>query len=60
MASDRGEALRGHAAMLLFAALISGSFTLGDLAVSHIDPGPMTVARYLLAVAVMALLTTGI
>lgn len=54
MATERGEALRGHAAMLLFAALISVSFTLGDLAVPHIAPGPLTVARYLLAVVTIA------
>ena len=56
MASARGEALRGHAAMLLFAALISVSFTLGDLAVPHIDPGPLTAARFLLAVVIMGAL----
>ena len=42
--------------MLLFAALISVSFTLGDLAVPHIDPGPLTVARFALAVVVMGIL----
>lgn len=42
--------------MLLFAALISGSFTLGDLAVADLAPGPMTAARFVVAVAVMSLL----
>ena len=56
MASERGEALRGHAAMLLFALLISVSFTLGDLAVPHIDPGALTAARFLLAAAVIGVL----
>lgn len=53
MASERGEALRGHAAMLVFALMISGSFTLGDLAVPHIDPGALTVARFILAALVV-------
>lgn len=56
MASERGEALRGHAAMLIFALLISGSFTLGDLAVPHIDPGALTVARFVLAALVIGLI----
>ncbi len=52
----RSQALRGHAAMLLFALLISVSFTLGDQAVPHIAPGPLTAARFLLAVSIMGLL----
>ncbi len=59
MTGERKEALRGHAAMLLFASLISISFTLGDLAVPHLAPGPMTAARFLLAVAVMGTLVVG-
>ena len=55
--NDRRESLRGHAAMLLFAALISISFTLGDLAVPHIDPGALTVARFALAAVVLTVLT---
>ena len=50
----RLEALKGHAAMLLFATLISGSFTLGHLATPHIDPGALTALRFALAAAVMA------
>ncbi|MEM7190484.1 MAG: DMT family transporter [Pseudomonadota bacterium] len=50
------EQLWGHGAMLLFALLISVSFTLGDLAVPHIAPGPLTVARFALAVVVMGLI----
>lgn len=56
MVSERREALRGHAAMLCFAALISVSFTLGDLAAPHIDPGALTVARFALAAVVMGVL----
>lgn len=54
--TPRTETLRGHAAMLLFAVLISVSFTLGDLAVPHIAPTPLTVARFALAVVVMGIL----
>lgn len=50
----RAEALKGHAAMLLFASLISGSFTLGHLTAPHVDPGALTSLRFLLAAAVMA------
>ncbi|MDF1792851.1 MAG: DMT family transporter [Thalassobaculaceae bacterium] len=50
----RNEALKGHAAMLLFATLISGSFTLGHLTAPHIDPGALTALRFALAAAVMA------
>lgn len=53
---DRREALRGHAAMLLFAALISVSFTLGDLAAPHIDPSALTAARFALAGVIMGVL----
>lgn len=49
----RAEALKGHAAMLLFATLISGSFTLGHLTAPHIDPGALTALRFLLASVVM-------
>lgn len=54
--TPRAEALRGHAAMLLFAALISVSFSLGDLAAPHIDPGALTVARFALAALVIGAL----
>ncbi|SDF18061.1 DMT family transporter [Thalassobaculum litoreum] len=52
--NPRVEALKGHAAMLLFATLISGSFTLGHLTAPHIDPGALTALRFALAAAVMA------
>ncbi len=53
MSVDRSAALKGHAAMLLFATLISGSFSLGHLATPHIDPGALTTLRFLIASAVM-------
>lgn len=59
--NPRREALRGHAAMLLFAALISGSFSLGGLAARFIDPGALTATRFALAALVLgaAALATG-
>jgi drug/metabolite transporter (DMT)-like permease len=51
-----GAALWGHAAMLLFAAAISVSFSLGDLAAPHIAPAALTAARFALAAAIMGAL----
>lgn len=45
----------GHLAMMLFAALIAGSFTLGALTAPHIGAAPITAARFLLGTAVMVL-----
>ena len=53
MSGARAAALKGHAAMLLFATLISGSFSLGHVAAPHIDPGALTALRFLLASTVM-------
>ncbi|QIE57416.1 DMT family transporter [Pikeienuella piscinae] len=41
--------LPGHAAMLLFAALVSVSFSLGARAAPHIDPAALSAARFLIA-----------
>ncbi|WP_299612960.1 DMT family transporter [uncultured Tateyamaria sp.] len=51
--------LRGHAAMLLFSALVAGSFSLGAMAANEIAPAALNAARFWLAalvigVAVMA------
>ena len=51
--TSRREALRGHAAMLLFAVLISGSFSLGHMAAGLIDPGALTAVRFVIAAAVI-------
>lgn len=53
---SRAEGLRGHAAMLLFALAISGSFTLGGLATRHIDPIALTAGRFVVAGCVMGVL----
>ena len=50
------EKVKGHLAMLLFAALISGSFSIGHMAAPHIDPIALTTARFVLATAVMGAL----
>ncbi len=54
---------RGHLAMLAFSALLAGSFSLGVLAAPHIDPGALSVVRFILAgvlVGSAAAVTTGI
>ncbi|WP_394345597.1 DMT family transporter [Aliigemmobacter aestuarii] len=57
------EPLKGHLAMLAFSALVAGSFSLGTMAAPHIDPGALTVVRFLVAgliVGAVALATTGL
>jgi drug/metabolite transporter (DMT)-like permease len=57
------EPQKGHLAMLAFSALVAGSFSLGRLAAPHVDPGALTVLRFLLAgmlVGAAALATTGL
>ncbi|MGI9419285.1 MAG: DMT family transporter [Geminicoccaceae bacterium] len=56
MTAVGSEALRGHGAMLLFAALISVSFTLGDLAAPHIEPSVLASSRFALAAVIMGVL----
>lgn len=47
------QALRGHAAMTLFAAVISVSFTLGHVAAPFIAPAALSAARFLIAAIVL-------
>jgi len=57
------HAARGHVAMLLFSALVAGSFSLGVLAAPHIAPTALNAVRFAIAsvlVGVAALATTGI
>jgi drug/metabolite transporter (DMT)-like permease len=42
------EKLRGHAAMILFAALVAGSFSFGAMAAPHIGPAALNVVRFAL------------
>jgi drug/metabolite transporter (DMT)-like permease len=61
--SGLGQPARGHLAMLAFSALVAGSFSLGVLAAPHIDPGALSVVRFILAgvlVGAAAVATTGI
>ncbi|WP_208347201.1 DMT family transporter [Pseudaestuariivita rosea] len=53
----------GHAAMLLFSALVAGSFSLGSLAANEIAPAALNAVRFLIAAVIIgaaALATTGI
>lgn len=63
MLSGLPQPARGHLAMLAFSALVAGSFSLGVLAAPQIDPGALSVARFVLAgvlVGAAALATTGL
>jgi drug/metabolite transporter (DMT)-like permease len=63
MLASLSQPMRGHLAMLAFSALVAGSFSLGVLAAPHIDPGALSVVRFVLAgvlVGAAALATTGI
>lgn len=54
--------LIGHLAMLLFAALVSGSYSLGSMAASHIAPAAINIVRFAFGIMVMsaaAALVTG-
>jgi drug/metabolite transporter (DMT)-like permease len=52
-ASLRGEALRGHGAMLLFAFLVAGSFSIGGMAAPHLDAAALNALRFALASALL-------
>jgi len=52
--------LIAHLAMLLFAALISGSFTTGALAVPYLAPLPLNAMRFVLATLVMGIFAFGL
>jgi drug/metabolite transporter (DMT)-like permease len=47
------EKLLGHLAMLAFAALVAGSFSLGALAAPHLEPAPLNAVRFLLGTSIM-------
>ncbi len=52
--------LHAHLAMLLFAGLIAGSFTLGALTVPHIHAVPLNALRFVLAAALMGAFAFGL
>ncbi len=47
------EKLLGHLAALAFAALIAGSFSIGDLAAPHLSPAALNAVRFIIAVAIL-------
>ena len=49
------EAAKGHVAMFLFAALVSGSFSLGGMAAPYLDPGAFNAVRFVVASIAMGL-----
>lgn len=53
--------LRGHLAMLLFSALVAGSFSLGSMAANEIAPAALNAARFAIASVVIgtAVMATG-
>ena len=54
--------MRGHLAMLLFSALVAGSFSLGSMAANEISPAALNIVRFLIAgmvIGSVAMLTTG-
>ncbi len=47
------DKLLGHVAMLVYAALIAGSFSLGALAAPHLDPAALNAIRFVIASALV-------
>ena len=48
--------VQGHLAMLLFSALVAGSFSLGTMVANDIDPTALTAARFVLAAVIIGAL----
>jgi drug/metabolite transporter (DMT)-like permease len=59
-AKRRRQRLLAHLSMVLFAALIAGSFTLGALTVPYIAAVPLNAVRFVLAAAVMGVAAFGV
>ncbi|MEZ5798745.1 MAG: DMT family transporter [Paracoccaceae bacterium] len=49
-----GRSAQGHAAMLVFSALVAGSFALGARAAPHVDPAVLSALRFVIAAAILA------
>ena len=56
LATGRQKIL-GHLAMILFAALVAGSFSFGDMAASHIAPAAINFVRFVIGTCLMAALS---
>lgn len=54
------DKLHGHLAMLLFAALIAGSFSIGKLALPHIEPAPLNAIRFMIGALIMGTVAFGL
>lgn len=54
MSGARHGALAGHLAMLAFAALIAGAFSIGARAAPYIGPAALNAVRFALGAAIMA------
>lgn len=53
MSAVKTQAMRGHAAMLLFSVLVAGSFSLGSIAAPLIAPAALNALRFLIASVVI-------
>lgn len=63
MGGQLSQNARGHLAMLVFSAVVAGSFSLGSLVANQIDPAAITAVRFVLAAVLVggaAALTVGI
>ncbi len=56
MIAGLSQGARGHLAMLLFSALVAGSFSLGSLAANQIAPAALNAVRFLIAGTVIGTL----
>jgi len=56
----RAEALKGHAAMLVFSASVAGSFSLGAMVANDIAPAALNAVRFLITVVVLASLAMAV
>lgn len=54
------QRLLAHLAMLLFAALIAGSFTTGAIAVPYLAPAPLNAVRFVMASTLMGIAAFGL
>jgi len=50
------QAMRGHAAMLLFSVLVAGSFSLGGIVAPMLDPAALNALRFLIASGIIGAL----
>ncbi|MEE9314699.1 MAG: DMT family transporter [Rhizobiaceae bacterium] len=54
MHATKTQKLLGHLAMMLFAVLIAGSFSIGHLAAPHLAPAALNAIRFLIGCLIMA------